>query len=180
MRTVTLLFSCLLVCATGFAQQPSELLTRAKQEATRLANIQRDWGPKLNSPGVGISLKEMGRQKTDKGTAVRYRIFATGFPPDGTYSLNTLDLNLNASTALEGITLDKSGLAICAGRPGTCSSGAPDDPIDLEILAARGEPKRFGFVSQDGTTKAFISVIPFPIVGTDHGCSAEAILLLAH
>lgn len=177
MRAIAAFLSCLLICATAYAQQPTDLLARAKEESTRLANIQRNWGPKMNSPGVDISLKEMGRRQTGGGTAVMYRIFVTGFSEDGIYSLTSVDLNLNVSTALEGITVDKSGQVICAGRPGTCSATAPNDPVDLTIFAARGEPKRFGFVSQDGKKKAFISVIPFPIMATDNGCSVEAILL---
>lgn len=177
MRIVSVFFVCLLICAVDTAQKSTDPLARAKEEATRLGNIQRNWGPKINSPGVGISLKETGRQETNGHTAVIYRIFATGFPQDGIYSLTTVDLNLNVSTAMEGITLDKSGQAICAGRPGTCSGNGPNDPIDLTIFAARGEPKRFGFVSPDGRRKAFISIVPFPIIGLDHGCSVEAVLL---
>lgn len=177
MRTVVACFSCLMICAASYSQQSADLLPRAKEEATRLGNIQRHWGAEMNSPGVEISLKETGRREVGGRTAVMYRIFATGFSEDGIYTLTTTGLNLNVSTALEGITLDKSGQAVCAGRPGTCSSDVPNDPVDLAIFAARGEPKRFGFVSQDGRTKAFISVIPFPIAGTDRGCSVEAILL---
>jgi hypothetical protein len=157
MRTVAVFFSCLLICATNLAQEPTDLLARAKADAIRRSNIQKNWGPKMNSPGLAISLKETGRRESDGHTAVMYRIFATGFPEDGIYSLTTVDLNLNVSTALEGITLDKSGQAICAGKPGTCSGVAPNDPVDLAIFAARGEAKRFGFVSQDGRSKAFIS-----------------------
>ena len=54
----------------------------------------------------------------------------------------------------------------------------PDNPVDLLLMAAKGEPYRFRLISKDGKYRAFASVIPFPIKGFDNSCSVEAILLL--
>lgn len=177
MRIFAALFSCFLISAATLAQESADLVARAKEDAIRRSNVEKNWGPKMNSPGVVASLKEIARHDTGGHTAVIYRILTTGLPDDGIYSLTSVDLNLNVSTVLDGITLDKSGQAICAGTSGTCSGDAPNDPVSLTIFAARGEPKRFALVSKDEKTKAFVSVTPFPITGTDQGCSIEAILL---
>jgi hypothetical protein len=79
---------------------------------------------------------------------------------------------------LRGVTLDASGLAICAGKPNTCGSpDKPDDPIDLATRPAPGEPVRLGLVSEDGSAKVFAKLNPIPIRGEDRGCRVEATLL---
>lgn len=55
----------------------------------------------------------------------------------------------------------------------------PNDPIDLVLQPAPGEPARFGLVSTDGATKVFGTIIPLPLRGEDRGCRIEAILLTA-
>jgi hypothetical protein len=82
------------------------------------------------------------------------------------------------SQVLSGVTLDASGLAICAGAPGTCGSAdRPNDPIDLPIQPVAGEPVRLGLVSKDGATKVFAKTVPVPLRGEDRGCAVEGILL---
>ncbi len=147
--------------------------------ANDLARQQLSWGSKLNSPGAQAWLKEIKRQKVGEHTAVTYQLFASGLPKDQAYSLVLWELNEEIRTALQGVTLDESGRAMCAGRPDTCGTpGKPNDPIDLVVLAARGEPKRFGLVSDDLQWKAYASVVAFPIVAGDQGCSLEALLML--
>lgn len=74
--------------------------------------------------------------------------------------------------------MDASGLAICAGTPGTCGSAdKPNDPIDLILQPNAGEPVRLGLVSADGATKVFAKVVPIPLRGEDKACSVEATLL---
>ncbi len=76
------------------------------------------------------------------------------------------------------MTLNASGLAICAGVPGTCGSDdKPNDPIDLGLQPAPGEPVRLGLISADGAIKVFAKVVPVPLRGEDRGCSVEGVLL---
>lgn len=164
------------------AAQDSDLLVKAKQEASRLASIQINWGQKMDSPDAGMTLKEISRQNANGTMGVKYRIFTTGMPKDKLYSIISVSFDLLPVTNLQGVTLDDSGMAICAGSSDyTCGNASkPNDPIDLIVLAAKGEPKRFGLVSSDGQIKAFASVTPFPIEAKDGGCSADVTLLLAH
>lgn len=126
-----------------------------------------------------MTLKEVRRAKTPQGTAVYYHLEETGLDTGQVYTLLSTTLALSTLPALEGVTFNESGLGVCAGRDGTCAGDKPNDPIDLVLFAAKGEPKRFGVVSANGDYKAFTYVIPFPIVGEDRGCTAEAILLTA-
>jgi len=166
-------------CVSSFSQGDNAE-ARAKDVVTRLANVQRNWGAPMNSPGASVSLRQTSTRKIENHTAIVYRLFATGLPKDKVYDLLATSFDLQPTPSLTGITLDATGQAICAGRQDTCGDPQkPNDPVNLVVLAARGEPKRFSLVSEDGQAKAFVSVVPFPIIETDRGCAAEAILLLA-
>ncbi len=106
-------------------------------------------------------------------------MYATGLPKQGTYTLVAWPVTQREpSEALRGITFDESGLAICAGTPGTCgTSDRPNDPIDIPLRPVPGEPVRLGLISTDQSTKVFAKIVPEPMRGEDKGCRVEAILL---
>jgi hypothetical protein len=132
----------------------------------------------MNSPGVKIYLKQVSERTEDGHRAIVYRLFGTGFPKDAMFEVGEISLDLQSMPVLDGVTLDDSGQAICAGRPETCGDAAkPNDPINFVVLAGKGEPKRFSLISEDGAIKAFTYVIPFPITAKNAACSIEAILL---
>jgi hypothetical protein len=168
-------FWLLFSCAPTYCQ---DVDLNAKIMADRLAKYLTSWNA-LHSPGVAISLKEKSREKVENATAVRYRLLGTGFPRDKVYEILETSFYLQPQVNLDGVTFDDSGQAICAGKDDTCGdSQKPNDPIDLIMLAAKGEPKRISLVSEDGQVKASTYVVPFPNVGSDRLCFVEAILLL--
>jgi hypothetical protein len=170
----------LATCAPLSAQTPDPE-AGAREMISRLANVQIKWGPSMNSPGVVIYFKEVSERNIEGHRAIVYRLFGTGFPKGTIFETETASLDLQVRPELAGVTLDDSGQAICAGRPGTCGDPAkPNDPIDFVMVAGKGEPKRFSLISEDGAFKAFTFVVPFPITGKDRGCSVQAILLLQH
>src|ERR1700743_2825432 len=132
-------------------------------------------GPKASTPGASLVLKESERA----GTTVKYRLIAGGLPKEGVYSIVTWPVTQKGpSQALSGVTLDASGLAVCAGRAGTCGTAdKPNDPIDITFQPIPGEPVRLGLVSADNATRVFAKVIPVPLRGEDRGCRVEATLL---
>ncbi len=140
----------------------------------QLFKMHEAWGPGLNSPNAAMTLKEISRS----GQTIRYRIFASGLPREAVYTLVNWPVTFRSPVqALSGVTLDKTGLAICAGKPGTCGDPkTPNDPIDLPINPAKGEPVRLGLISGE-TLKAFYKIVPVPIAGTDKTCRAEIVLL---
>jgi hypothetical protein len=171
--------SVFLLCAPIYCQTVDpELSAKAQRAANALASALVDWSA-LHSPGAAVSLKETSREKAGSITGVKYRFVATGFPKDQVYNILNTSFDLQPRVNLDGVTLDDSGQAVCAGRDDTCGDPKkPNDPIDLIMVAAKGEPMRISLVSEDGRINASTYVVPFPIVGSDRGCSVEAILLM--
>jgi hypothetical protein len=149
-----------------------------KAKVVKLANLQKNFGKKMNSPGVDLSLKEISRSRTSDRTLVRYELYATGLSGDAAYALFKIQISGQILKQLDGVTLDADGRAICAGRKGTCSGSTPNDPINLVFFAGKSEPIRLSLASNDEShpLRGFIQVIPFPNSITDKGCKLESIL----
>ncbi len=146
----------------------------ASEIANRLVSMYEEWGPQQNSPNASLELREFARQ----GRFVKYRIYAHGLPSDAIYSILELPVTQTIPTvSLSGVTLKSSGLAICAGKPGTCGRpDKPDDPISLTFVPAPGEPFRIALVSGENW-KAYATVVPNPIEAEESGCLLDVILL---
>jgi hypothetical protein len=156
-----------------FQSFPPEL----KDKIKKLASLQKNFGEKMNSPGVELSLKEINRSHAEDRTLVTYGLYAFGFPPNTILTLFQVQIDGSIIKNMEGITLNAADRTICAGKEGTCSGNGPDDPIDLIVFAGTAEPKRFALISDDNThLKGFVSVVPFPNVVVDNGCRLESII----
>jgi hypothetical protein len=152
--------------------------TQVDQAVGKLIAAQRAWGSKLNSQGASLSLKEVSRGTSNGHTTVKYRMQTSGLPTEKIYALVMWQLGAQPQTNLSGVTIDGSGTAICAGRPGTCGTAdKPNDPIDLVMLAGLGETKRLGLIATDKAAQAFASIVPFQNRATDGGCTLEATLV---
>ncbi len=141
----------------------------------KLVSLHNAWGPKASMPNTSLAVKESGRS----GKSIGFRLYAQGLPKDAIYNLMGWPVTQKAPVnVLAGVTLDASGLAICAGKPGTCGrSDKPDDPIDLVLQPVPGEPVRVGLISQDGANKVFAKLVPVPLRGADRSCTVDATLL---
>jgi hypothetical protein len=149
------------------------------QRATvlRLANLEKNFGKSMNSLGVELSMKEIDRSRAEDRTFVHYALYANGLPKKSIYTLFQVQISGSIIKNMEGVTLNAEGRAICAGRPDTCTGDGPNDPIDLMVYGGKGEPKRFGLMSDDEAhLKGFVEVVPFPNDATDKGCRIESII----
>jgi hypothetical protein len=163
--SLILLFSVFAPAQTVQKSSPSDQDLTAEQTAAvvKLANLQKNFGKKMNSPGVDLSLTEIRRWRAPDRTLVKYELHATGLPKDLTYTLLKVQISGKILKQLDGVTLDSEGRAICAGRKDTCSGSTPNSPIDLVFFAGTAEPMRLSLVSNDEShLKGFIQVIPFP------------------
>jgi hypothetical protein len=169
----------------GRAIQTSQLAGNTAQDLTaeqkvkvdHLAKLQRDFGKKMNSPGVELSLKETTRSRESDRTLISFGLNATGLPSNTTFSLFQVQMDGTTRKLMEGVTFNAKGEAICAGRQDTCQGNGPDDPIDLVVYGGKAEPARFALVSNDEEhVKAFVGVVPFPNATTDRGCRLESVL----
>ncbi|MGA2420366.1 MAG: hypothetical protein ABSG69_09795 [Candidatus Acidiferrum sp.] len=141
----------------------------------RTVALHQKWGPQMSSPSASVEAKEMYRHPGEGQTVVAYHLFVKGLPASKNYNL--LQMNIatgQVATNMQGVTFDKNGLAICAGRPDTCGDpDTPDDPIDFILPSQKGESHHLALVSEDGQSKVFFLITPFPVIGADHGCTVE-------
>jgi hypothetical protein len=165
----------LLFLSLNAQDKPGSPKPGEQNAAESLVRMHEAWGPKASTPNASLSVNESGRS----GPVIKFRLIADGVPKEGSYSLVQWPVTQKGPSAvLNGVTLNPSGLAICAGRPGTCGTAdKPDDPIDLALRPVPGEPVRLGLISTDGATKVFAKLVPVPLRGEDQGCLVEATLL---
>jgi hypothetical protein len=91
---------------------------RARQEqalnaALRLASLQAHWGPEMSTPGLSITMTELGRTKGANGTQIEYQITGTGFTPADKLMLVRWPLDGQAKAVMGGIGFDAKGVAVC-------------------------------------------------------------------
>ncbi len=154
----------------------------AADPATLLMRSIVNWNQKLDTPGLSLRLKRIARPGSPPGTkAETFEVYVTGLPAGEKLTLLEFPITRREpEEAMEGITLNAEGEAICAGTPGTCSSDKPNDPVDLVLIGASGEPMRFALVSADGKYRVADTEVPDPVIGRDHGCRLEALRALPH
>lgn len=127
-------------------------------------------------PGTSIQAKEVSRRgESGKDLTVQYHIFVTGVPANTVFKY--VDWAVNAerpTTRLEGISVGKEGILMCAGRTDEqCGDPSkPDDPIEFTFTPLKGEPTRLAFISQD--LKIGTVIVADPVDGSDKGCTLSA------
>ena len=165
----------ILLCHTTLLHGQTDVEAKAAAASQSLVKKHVAWETKLTSPGASISAKEVGRQ----GSSVQYYLYVSGLPPDKLYTVMTWPVGEpNPSTMMEGASLGKDGIVICAGRtPQQCGDpSTKDDPIGFAFNPAKGEPCRLALVAQND--RAAIVIVPDPIVARNKGCTLSAERLL--
>lgn len=183
---------------------PEELAAQREQRAIaaaeRLGTIQAHWGPALSTPGLSISLSEVGRDKQPDGaTQVTYHITGSGFSPGDRLSLVRWPLDSQSQIVMDGIAINSSGVAVCGtplppalDAPGTTASRSaappassapscttsmrPGDPVVVKTTAAQGEPVRVALVGADRKHVAAATAVPFALTSQDKTCQLSVIL----
>jgi len=165
----------LLVCALSLVYGRTDVEARAGEASQALVKGHVAWETKLSSPGASIRAKEIGRQ----GSVVRYNPYVSGLPSEELYTaLSWPVAQAKPSPIMEGVSLGKGGIVMCAGRkPEQCGdSSKKDDPIDFAFDAAKGEPYRLALVA--GDNKVAVVIVPDPIRAKDKGCTLSVERLL--
>ncbi|HEX4038739.1 MAG TPA: hypothetical protein VHX37_11835 [Acidobacteriaceae bacterium] len=183
------------------AELDQERQQRALAAAERLANMQAHWGPDMSTPGLAISLTEVGREKQPDGsTQVTYHVTGSGFSPGDRLSLVRWPLDAESYFVMGGIAIDASGTAVCGaplpptpnapGQPGTAPATQPPsppppsctasmkagDPLVVMTSAAPGEPVRVALIGADRKHGAATTAVPFPLANEDKGCKLSVLL----
>ena len=173
----------LLVMCAGLAQAQTQAASgsaptdeQQMELARKLLAQQYAWDQGATSGVTRLVFKERERKKTDQGTVITYDVSAPGLPTDLHYTLMGWPLNRGVEPIRGGITLTADGRLTCTGKtPADCKPDA-DPIISFSVQAARGEPKRFVLISDDKKAKSLGTVVAFPIIGKDSGCSLEVLL----
>ncbi len=157
-------------------QAGSASATQTVDVAGKLLGQQYAWDQSGTLSATRLIFKERSRKKTDQGTVLTYDVSAPGLPIDQRYTLITWPLNRGIEPVRTGISLTAEGKLTCTGKtPADCKPEA-DPIISIAVQAAKGEPKRFGLISEDQKAKALGTIVPFPIIVKDAGCSLEVLL----
>jgi hypothetical protein len=126
-----------------------------------------EWGSQYSTHGMSIRLVEVGRRSSPGRSEVDYRIEASGVPRLLSFVLWSRQLS-KAPRSLEGaVYLDSGGRLVHASDPST----------ELVLTVgefARGEPFEIALISEDGTTRVYGRLIPFPLEAVGPGgCRLE-------
>ena len=160
----------------GAAPSAAQVVDTA-QSVQQLIAMQRAWGRKTSSAGATLTLTEGPRSTANEHAVIRYRVNTSGLPKDKIYSLVMWQLGGQPRVVMNGVTIDETGTAVCAGAADKCRGDKPDDPIDLAMQAGLGETKRVGLIAADKSAQVFTSVVPFPNRAADGACALEASLV---
>jgi hypothetical protein len=156
------------------AQNDAEV--QAQRLVQQLVSMHAGWA-KVSTPGASVQIKEVLRQ----GAVREYHFFVSGLPDDALYTMVEWPVTAREpSTELEGISIGKDGIVMCAGRsPEQCGDPKkPDDPIEFILQPVRGEPFRFALISSDSQYKIAFIIVPEPIQSEDKGCHIDVVRLL--
>jgi hypothetical protein len=169
------------LCVSANAQSNGPSFKELSAQAPELVQLQSEFEQTV-PPGVTIRVKEIYRKgKSGKDLAVGYNIYVTGVPSGTTFRQAQFPVNNDKAVAgINGITLNRDGLMICAGRTATqCHNGSKvDDPVLFdEQQPLKGEPRRSVFLAPD--LRIPITLLPDPIQSVDKGCRLSAIRLTA-
>ena len=167
----------LLACYSNPIDGQSDVEARAAETSQALVKGHLAWKTKLSSPGASVRVTEVAR----RGSLVQYHLYVSGLPSNELYTAVSWPVTqAKLSPLMEGVTLGKDGIVMCAGRtPEQCgNSSKKDDPIEFTFNAAKGEPYRLALVA--GDNKVAVVIVPDPIVAKDKGCILSVERLLPH
>ncbi len=133
-----------------------------------------EWGEKFNSPGSALVVKETGRTRANGQTVITYNLFASGLPKDAEYSLWVRPAGGNPQAAADAF-INKDGLVVSVLAD--AAHNVAEDPINLKVVAGRGEPKQFAIISNDSRYRVFGAVVPFPIETTSGPCRISVTMM---
>jgi hypothetical protein len=158
MKTIIALFVCCISSVACLGQMKDQM----------------EWGEKFNSAGTTLVLKELGRNRASGQTVVTYNLFVSGLPKDGEYTLWMRLVGSNPQAVADAF-INKDGLVVSAlSDP---ANNVVEDPVNLRVVAGRGEPKQFALIANNGRYRVFGQVVPFPIEKTTGTCSISATMM---
>ncbi|HVO82216.1 MAG TPA: hypothetical protein VMT28_15885 [Terriglobales bacterium] len=124
-----------------------------------------------NSPGVKLEARELGRTQISGHTVVMYNLYASGMSAGQQYTLWQWNIGGDPQPAASAVLNTDGKVVSSLADP---AHHVQEDPVNIRAFGGRGQPLRFGLVSDDGQLQAFARVIPFPIQTSNGACHLSA------
>jgi hypothetical protein len=125
------------------------------------------WGESFNSAGAKLSYKETERTTIKGRTVITYNLFASGLPKDQHYVLCILNVGSEPKAVADAyLNADGKVVSVLADP----ARHVAEDPINANVFGGKGEPFQFALVSDDGGSRAFAEIVPFPLEQTAGPC----------
>lgn len=147
--------SLVLVGAFAFLAGPGRALTVPEEVTATPQQVSTE-----ASPGLRLTSEEKSRGTQDGLEVVRYVFKADGFPGDKSYVLVGKRMDGKPQEVARGFRIGESGRVL--------------DPDGDEFVLSlgrlfRGEYVVFALISEDGASKAFVELTPYPIEAEGKG-----------
>ena len=129
-----------------------------------------NWGEPISTRGAKLEIREAKRGEKDGNLLITYDFYVTGARSEPAYALFQYPITVaEPMVALPEVSFDGTG-RLCVKKGKECSN-----PVQFTFLPEKAEPFRFLLVSKNGKTTIAALIVPNPIIGTDQGCSVEAV-----
>jgi len=150
----------------------SAISARSAAHPAQTAPSKDQWGENFNSPRTKLTIKELGRAFVTDRTVVTYNLFVTGLPKSEHYTLWFRDVGGEPQAEADGYINEEGKVVNVLSDP---AHHIAEDPINLKLFGGKGQPFRFGLVSDDGQSRVFAEIIPFPMETTSGACHLSAV-----
>jgi hypothetical protein len=136
------------------------------------APSREQWGEQFNSPGAKLTYKETERARTPEKTVITYNLFASGLPKNSHYVLWALHVGDDPQVISDPYWNDQGKLVRVLADS---EHHIAEDPIEVKVSGGKGEPTQFALISDDGQSRAFAEIVPFPMDVNQGPCHLSAV-----
>jgi hypothetical protein len=131
-------------------------------------------------PKGRLYFSPLGNGEAQEGKRKRYSVSAPGLASHGPYLLKTWEIGTPAPVvAVRRVMVDDSGVLRCDEQATDCPGAEGGSKLVVGVSGTPGQPRSFLLVGPDQLSVAMGEVVPFPVSGSDRGCSVEVALLAA-
>ena len=130
------------------------------------------WGERFNSAGAKLTYKEVDRTTVQDKTVMTYNLFASGLPRNQHYVLYVLRVGSDPQGVADAYLNGEGKVVNVLADP---SHHVAEDPINVKLFGGKGEPFQFALLSDDGDSRAFTDIIPFPMEQTSGACQLSLV-----
>jgi hypothetical protein len=130
------------------------------------------WGERFSTQGAKLTSRELVRASVSGRTVVTYNLFASGLPKDQHYILWVLNVGAEPQPVADAYVNQEGKIVNVLADP---RRHIAEDPINVKVFGARGEPIQFALTSEDDRLRVFVQIVPFPMEVTSGPCHLSGV-----